>query len=166
MLKLSDYYYDRFKNEDFLFEPKKIQNFSKSVKQLYGKGYALTGNSTEFLDPIFSSGVTFATESGLLAAKLALKEIKNESVNWEKEYTEYISKGVDVFSTYVKEWYSGKLQKLFFHYNENPDVKEQICSVLAGYVWDEANPFVKKHARIVSSVAHLIDIEQKSEELN
>ncbi len=159
MLKLSDYYYDRFKDEVFLFEPKVIQNFSKSIKQLHGKGYALTGNSTEFLDPIFSSGVTFATESGLLAAKLALREIKNEKVDWDTEYTAYIGKGVDVFSTYVNEWYKGNLQKLFFHQPENPEIKKQICSVLAGYVWDETNPFVKKHDRVITSMAHLIDLE-------
>jgi len=159
MLKLSDYYYERFKDIDFLFEPHLIQNFSKSVKQLYGNGYALTGNSSEFLDPIFSSGVTFATESGLLAAKLAFKEINNTKVDWETEYAQYIKKGVDVFTSYVNEWYSGNLQKLFFHQPENPEIKKQICSVLAGYVWDETNPFVKKHNRIIHSVAHLIDLE-------
>ncbi|MFK5974189.1 MAG: NAD(P)/FAD-dependent oxidoreductase, partial [Flavobacteriaceae bacterium] len=106
MLKLSDYYYDRFKDEDFSFEPITIKNFSKSVKQLHGKGYALTGNSAEFLDPVFSSGVTFATESALLAAKLFSKELRNENVDWDKEYTQYIKAGVAVFETYVKEWYT------------------------------------------------------------
>jgi len=159
MIKLSDYYKDRFDGVDFLFEPKKIQNFSKSVKQLHGKGYVLTGNSTEFLDPVFSSGVTFATESGLLAAKLVEKELSGTTVDWDKEYTEYIAQGVEVFSTYVAEWYSGNLQKLFFHQPENKEIKKQICSVLAGYVWDNTNPFVSKHQRIVKSVAHLIDLE-------
>lgn len=156
MLKTSKYYYDRFKGLNYLFEPKIIQNYSKSVKQLYGKGYALTGNSAEFLDPVFSSGVTFATESGLLAAKLAFKELQNENVNWETEYAEYILKGVNVFSTYVKEWYTGNLQTLFFHRPENLKIKEQICAVLAGYVWDETNPFVTKHNRIIKSITHLI----------
>ncbi len=160
MLKISKYFYSRFKDVEYLFEPKVIQNFSKSVKQLYGKGYALTGNSSEFLDPIFSSGVTFATESGLLAAKLALKEINKETVDWEKEYTGYIAKGVDVFTSYVNEWYSGNLQKLFFHRPENPEIKKQICAVLAGYVWDETNPFVTKHNRIVKSIAHLLNMEE------
>ena len=159
ILKISDYYYERFKGVDFLFEPKIIQNYSKSVKQLYGKGYALTGNSAEFLDPVFSSGVTFATESGLLAAKLAYKEINNQPVDWEKEYTQYIKEGVDVFSSYVKEWYTGNLQKLFFHRPENPAIKKQICAVLAGYVWDKSNPFVTKHKKIIKTIAHMIDLE-------
>lgn len=162
MLKLSDYYYDRISQYDFLFEPRIIKDYSKAVKQIYGKGFALTGNSAEFLDPVFSSGVTFATESGLLSAKLITRELNGEKVDWEKEYEEYIMKGVEVFRTYVTEWYTGNLQKIFFHRPENPVIKEQICAVLAGYVWDETNPFVKNHNRLVKTVARIIDMENEA----
>lgn len=161
MLKKSSYYYERFKDVDFLFEPKIIQNYSKSVTQLYGKGYALTGNSAEFLDPVFSSGVTFATESGLKAAKLITKELQNERVNWEQDYAEYMKKGVSVFASYVKEWYTGNLQTIFFEGVENKDIKRQICAVLAGYVWDETNPFVKNHHRLIRTVADVIRLEKR-----
>ena len=159
MLKLSKYYYERFKDADFLFEPVTIKNYSKSVKQLFGKGYALTGNSAEFLDPVFSSGVTFATESGLLAAKLIAKELNNEAVDWQKEYADYILEGTTVFGSYVKEWYTGNLQTVFFEGNDNPEIKKQICAVLAGYVWDKTNPFVKNHNRLIGTVAHVIRLE-------
>lgn len=160
MLKLSKYYYSRFEDVDFSFDPVAIKNFSKSVKQLYGKGYVLTGNSSEFLDPVFSSGVTFATESGLMAAKVIAKDLNNEAVNWEEDYANYIKKGVDVFASYVKEWYTGNLQTLFFHRPENPEIKKQICAVLAGYVWDETNPFVKKHDRLVKNLAYVINMNE------
>ncbi|MBG6130131.1 flavin-dependent dehydrogenase [Aquimarina sp. EL_43] len=163
MLQRSDYFYERFKNVDFMFDPISIKNYSKSVKQLYGKGYVLTGNSAEFLDPVFSSGVTFATESALLAAKLVAKELQDEAVDWEEEYTGYIKGGVNVFASYVKEWYTGNLQKLFFHQPENPEIKRQICAVLAGYVWDKTNPFVTKHNRLIKTVAHMIDMETEKE---
>jgi len=159
ILKLSTYFHERFKDVGFLFEPKSIKNYSKSVKQLYGKGYALTGNSAEFLDPVFSSGVALATESALLAAKLITKEINNEGVDWEKQYSNYIKKGVDVFSSYVKEWYTGNLQALFFSRQQNPEIKKQICAVLSGYVWDETNPFVKKHNKIIQNLAHFIKLK-------
>lgn len=161
LLKLSSYYRERFEGVDFLFNPVEITNYSKSVKQLYGKGYVLTGNSAEFLDPVFSSGVTFATESAILSAKLIAKFLQNEPVDWEKDYSDYIKKGVSVFSTYVKEWYTGNLQEIFFHKPENPEIKKQICAVLAGYVWDETNPFVKNHHRLVKSLAHVIKMEQQ-----
>lgn len=155
----SDYYVKRFGDVDFLFNPVKLKNYSCAVKQLYGPGYALTGNAAEFLDPVFSSGMAFATESGMLAAKLAKREVDGEQVDWEKEYSEYILFGVDVFKTYVTEWYTGNLQKLFFHQPENPDIKQKICAVLAGYVWNKENPFVTKHKHVVKNLASLIDAE-------
>jgi len=160
MLKETDYYRGRFDDYSFKFQPVKFTNISKNVKYLHGNGFALTGNSAEFLDPVFSSGVAFATESGLLAAKLALREINGENIDWENEYSKYIKKGVEVFSTYVKEWYTGKLQDIFFHSHPSPQIKMQICAVLAGYVWDTKNPFVRNHARILDNVHKLIQDEK------
>ncbi|NIK90723.1 NAD(P)/FAD-dependent oxidoreductase [Mangrovimonas sp. CR14] len=164
MLKLTEYYHSRFEGLEFEFEPVCIRNYSKAVKKFYGKGFVLTGNSAEFLDPVFSSGVTFATESALQSSKLISKELNGETVDWEKDYADYIKYGVNVFATYVKEWYTGNLQTLFFHRPENLEVKKQICAVLAGYVWDETNPFVKKHDRIVANLAHVIDMQKEMSE--
>lgn len=160
-ISLSDFYRKRFEHNSFLFKPVFLKNYSCSVSKLYGKGFVLTGNSSSFLDPVFSSGVAFATESGILAAKLITRQLNGEHVDWEKEYAEYIEKGVEVFSTYVKEWYTGNLQKIFFHEPANLDVKRKICAVLAGYVWNEENPFVRKHHRVLSNMAYTIDLENE-----
>lgn len=156
IIRQSDYYRERFDGLEFLFEPKKIVAYSSAVKKLYGPGFALTGNSAEFLDPVFSSGVCFASESGALSAKLIARQLNGENVDWEKEYEEYIMDGVSVFRSYVKTWYSGELQKLFFHPEVNEDIRRKICSVLAGYVWDKENPFVAKHDRAVQALAHIL----------
>lgn len=154
IIQQSDYYKERFDGLDFLFDPKKIVSYSAAVKKLYGPGFALTGNSAEFLDPVFSSGVCFATESGATSARLAARQLSGETVDWEKEYEEYIMYGVNVFRSYVRTWYTGELQKLFFHTPENPEVKRKVCSILAGYVWDKSNNFVAKHDRAVPAVAY------------
>jgi len=160
-IQLSDFYVKRFGGAEFLFAPVKLENYSRSVKRMYGDGFALTGNSSEFLDPVFSSGVCFATESGILAAKLYLKEKNGQNVDWETEFTGYMRRGIGVFTTYVKEWYTGNLQTLFFHQPENPEVKQKICAVLAGYVWDETNPFVKKHDNVIKNMAYMINQEKE-----
>lgn len=152
----SDYYKERFEGLEFMFEPKKIVSYSAAVKKLYGPGFSLTGNSAEFLDPVFSSGVCFATESAALSARLAIKQLKGENVDWEEEYENYIMYGVNVFRSYVKTWYTGELQRLFFHPEVNEDVRRKLCSVLAGYVWDKENPFVSKHDRAVQAIAHVL----------
>jgi flavin-dependent dehydrogenase len=126
------------------------------VKQHFGKGYVLTGNSAEFIDPIFSSGVTFATESGALAAELVARELSGEWVDWQREYTDYIQRGVEVFKSFITHWYDGSLQKIFISDRENNNVREQICSVLAGYVWDLDNPMVTKHKRAIAALANIL----------
>lgn len=152
----------RFSSADLLFEPRTIVNYAVSVKQLHGEGYVLCGNSTEFLDPIFSSGVTLAISSGYKAASLVVKQLNGEDVNWEKDYSDVLKRGIDVFRSYVLGWYDGTLGKIFFAPDSNPDFKKQICSVLAGYVWDDSNPFVKKHKTLLKTLAKIIEFQGKS----
>lgn len=164
LMELSGHYAKRFKRIPYEFEPVMIKNVAKSVSTMWGNGFALTGNSAEFLDPVFSSGVTFATESGLMAAKLIAKELKGDKVNWQTDYENYMKAGINVFATYVKEWYTGNLQKIFSHADDNPEIKSQICAVLAGYVWDIENPFVAKHDRLVKALARVIELQSDSKE--
>ena len=147
---------DRFNDIEFSFEPKYVKGYSIGVKKLFGEGFVLTGNSTEFLDPIFSSGVTFAIESGYQAAKLVVKHINGEVVDWENSYSKYISQGVETFRSYVNAWYNNTLQTIFFVENENIKIKKQICSVLAGYVWDKKNPYVRNHKNAITTLSRFI----------
>jgi len=164
LLPKMPYYRKRFAEAPIIFEPKTITAYSKSIQQLWGPGFALTGNSAEFLDPVFSSGVAFATESGALAARLVSRQLAGEAVDWERDFSAHIRHGVDVFRTYVNAWYDGSLQDIFFALNINPDIKRQICSVLAGYVWDHNNPFVSKHHRILKALGEVVRIEAKKRE--
>jgi len=149
---------DRYRETDFLFEPKTILGYSIAVKQLHGEGFVLCGNSTEFVDPIFSSGVTLAIISGYHAADLVVQHLDGNEVNWDKDYTEFVQQGVDVFKSYVEAWYRGDLHTIFFTKDGKEEFKRQICSVLAGYVWDNGNPFVKKHASILPTLAKVIEM--------
>lgn len=149
---------DIFKEVEFQYTPKVLRGYSVGVKQLFGDGYILSGNSTEFLDPVFSSGVMLATETGLLASKLVAKHLKGESVDFQLEYADVVAHGVAVFRSYVDAWYDGTLHTIFFTKEIREDMKNQICSVLAGYVWDMKNPFVKKHNRALKSLAKVIEM--------
>lgn len=151
----------RFKESKLKFEPKNILGYSIGVKQMFGEGFVLSGNSTEFLDPIFSSGVTFATASGLLSAKMTHKHLQGEHVDWKTDYEDVIQKGIDVFRSYVSGWYNGDFQTIVFAKEIDLDFKNQICSVLAGYVWDQSNPFVKKHDTILGTLAKVIRMKER-----
>jgi flavin-dependent dehydrogenase len=161
MLDSEPYTKERFKDVPFVFEPRKLEAWSATTDKFYGEGFVLTGNVTEFLDPIFSSGVTLATVSAQTAAKLVIRKLKGEAVDWEKEYMQPTMQGVNVFRSYVMAWYEGTLDTIFFSRNPDPLIKQQICSVLAGYVWDESNPYVKSHEDALKRLARLIELTDK-----
>ncbi len=126
-----------------------IMGYSANVKSLYGKGYALLGNAGEFLDPVFSSGVTIAMKSASLAAAVLDRQFKGEAVDWQTDYAIPLQRGVNTFRVFVDAWYDGRFQDAIFHQKQQPEIKAMICSILAGYAWDEANPYVKNaHSRL------------------
>jgi len=150
----------RFTGVTPIFEPRTILGYSVGIKKMHDTGYVLAGNTTEFLDPIFSSGVTLATATGLIAAKLTAKQLLGETVDWQKEYDDVVMHGVEVFRSYVNGWYDGTLQSIIFAPQIKDEFKQQICSVLAGYVWDDTNSFIKKHKTILKTLSKVIRLNE------
>jgi flavin-dependent dehydrogenase len=156
MIADEPYLKERFKNIEFLFEPRVLESWSSTTDRFYGDGFVLTGNVTEFLDPVFSSGVTLATVSSQIAGKLVVEKLNGRTIDWENEYMKIMMQGVDTFRSYVMAWYEGTLDTIFFANNQDPLIKSQICSVLAGYVWDLENPYVKNHKTWLHRLASII----------
>lgn len=118
-----------------------IVGYAANVKTLHGPGFALLGNAAEFLDPVFSSGVTIALHSAKLAAAVLDRQFRGETVNWEQDFAEPLMFGIETFRTFVSGWYDGTLQDVIFYPNKTPAIHRMICSVLAGYAWDPDNPY-------------------------
>lgn len=121
-----------------------ISSYSKDVKTLFGERFLLLGNASEFLDPVFSSGVSIAMYSAKLAASLAPRILRGEKLDLNELYTKPLMLGINTFRTYVEGWYDGSFQRVIYTKNENNDIKRQICSILAGYAWDTNNIYVRK----------------------
>lgn len=132
-----------------------IGGYAANVKALHGKGFALLGNAAEFLDPVFSSGVTIAMRSASMAAGVLHRQLQGESVDWESEFAAPLKKGVDTFRAYVEGWYEGSFQDVIFYPNSTDDIRRMICSILAGYAWDERNPFVAEPKRRLRMLAEI-----------
>ncbi|MFP2899739.1 NAD(P)/FAD-dependent oxidoreductase [Corallococcus sp. 4LFB] len=126
---------------------RKLTGYAANVKSLWGPGFALLGNAGEFLDPVFSSGVTIAFKSASLASACIAREFAGEKVDWENDYAKPLKAGVDTFRTFVESWYEGGFQNIIFHPNPSPDVRRMISAILAGYAWDKNNPYVADSKR-------------------
>jgi flavin-dependent dehydrogenase len=166
LIAAEPYLKERFNHVEFVFEPKVLESWSSTTNKFFGDGFVLTGNVTEFLDPVFSSGVTLATVSSQIAGKLVVEKLNGRMIDWENEYMKTMMQGVDTFRSYVMAWYDGTLDKIFFADNQDAQIKSQICSVLAGYVWDISNPYVKNHKtglqRLVSMIGYRDHLNSKS----
>jgi flavin-dependent dehydrogenase len=132
-----------------------IGGYSANVKTLHGPGFALLGNAAEFLDPVFSSGVTIAMRSASMAAGVLHRQLQGESVNWQTEFAEPLKRGVDTFRCYVEGWYAGTFQDVIFYQGGTADIRRMISSILAGYAWDERNPFVSEPKRRLRMISDL-----------
>jgi len=139
---------------DFPF--RSIQGYSANVKSLHGKHFALLGNAAEFLDPVFSSGVTIALHSAKLAADLLAKQLEGGAVDWDAEFAKPLMIGVNAFRTYVDGWYDFRFQNVVYAPNRSPEISRMISSILAGYAWDTENPFVAKSEQRLSTLAALV----------
>jgi len=139
-----------------------IGGYSASVTRLHGPGYALLGNAAEFLDPVFSSGVTIALRSSKLATDALHRQLNGEIVDWQADFADPLMVGVETFRAYVQGWYSGEFQDVVFYKNAQPEIRRMISSILAGYAWDTNNPFVaspQRRLRMLSELCRSADAQ-------
>ena len=133
--------YELLQNAQTVRPVGELVGYAATVTSLHGPHYALLGNAAEFLDPVFSSGVTIAIKSASLAAEVLDRQLRGESVDWEREFADELNYGVETFRSFVAGWYDGSLQDVIFFPRQQANIRRMICSVLAGYVWDRANPY-------------------------
>ncbi len=141
------------RNVQFDTPHRSLVGYSADVKLLAQRNFALLGNAGEFLDPVFSSGVTIALKSSSLAVPLVDRVLQGQSVDWLEEYEKPLRKGISVFRAYVEAWYQGDFQEVVFSTQQNDKIRRTIASLLAGYAWDETNPIYKNARQRLATLA-------------
>ncbi len=150
-------------NAKYNYPANEITGYSADVKSLWGERFALLGNAGEFLDPVFSSGVTIAMRSASLAACVLDKQLNGEKVDWHEDYAAPLMQGVDTFRVFVDAWYDGRFQDILFYGSKNESIRNMISSILAGYAWDTKNPFVAQSERRMNALVGMCRMQAESE---
>jgi flavin-dependent dehydrogenase len=154
---------DLLANADVVRPAGAIAGYASNVKRLSGPGFALLGNAAEFLDPVFSSGVTIALKSAILAGRILDRKFRGQHVDWTEEFEQPLRIGIETFRAFVEGWYDGSLQELIFSQPKRENVvRRKIVSVLAGYAWDTDNPFVRHPKRYLNAVSDLVAMPNMS----
>lgn len=138
------------RNSEVVRPANQIGGYACSVRSLVGPSYALLGNAAEFLDPVFSSGVTIAMKSAVLATDLIERMFNGETVDWDRDFVKELYVGIETFRACVEAWYSGRLQRIIFNRPEKlNDATRMLTAVLAGYAWDRQNAIVREPKRFL-----------------
>jgi hypothetical protein len=90
-----------------------------------------------------------------MAADVLDKQLRGAAVDWQSQFEAPLRRGVDTFRAYVRAWYDGRFQDIMFAKTQPPEIRRMICSILAGYAWDQRNPFVAEPERRLDMVAKL-----------
>jgi len=90
--------------------------------------------------------------SASLAVTALDRQFRGESVDWQRDYAEPLKQGVDTFRVFVEAWYDGRFQDIIFYEKQSAAIRAMISSILAGYAWDAANPFVKHPQRRIDTL--------------
>ena len=115
------------------------KDFSFSSRAYAGDRWLLAGDAGSFLDPVFSTGVAIALESGVeaaqaVAAGLAAGDLSARRFEWfaRRQRLRYLS-----FRRFVLGFYTPEFRDLFFSEDPPPHLFRALVSVFAGY-WQPA----------------------------
>ncbi|MFB9067299.1 NAD(P)/FAD-dependent oxidoreductase [Pseudofulvimonas gallinarii] len=143
-------------------------NYSYQCTATCGRHWIMAGDAYAFLDPIFSSGVHLAMDSGARAAKLVdtvLREPGRESA-LQRAYARRVNRGLRTFAWFVYRFNSNTLRQLFAHDSPPWDLDRGVISLLAGDVYDGGRVRRKLHLfKMVFAVAGLMNLPRHVRDL-
>lgn len=84
-------------------------NYQWKSEQFYGKGWALVGDSAGFVDPVFSTGLYLAMQSGVNLAKAIETGTQKAFQKYQEEHRRELASWQSIINT----WYDGRLFTLF-----------------------------------------------------
>ncbi len=128
---------ERLKDAEITGPATATGNYSYSSDRMTGDGYLMVGDAWAFVDPVFSSGVYLAMNSGTLGAEVVDAVLKDPSRAPElyREFDRTIRRGVKTFSWLIYRMTSPVIRKLFMAPRNVWGVQSAVVSLLAGDVF-------------------------------
>jgi flavin-dependent dehydrogenase len=128
-------------------------DYSYSMSEFAGNGYAMIGDAARFVDPIFSSGVSVACYSAKFAAERIVEAFKANDFSEAmiKPYEVKLRRGVDIWYEFIRMYY--KLLPLFTYFIESKTHRMEVLRLLQGEVYDRGEaPVLEAMRRFIEQV--------------
>jgi flavin-dependent dehydrogenase len=146
---------ERLKNAKLINEVEATGNFSYVSERNHGPNYVLLGDAYAFIDPVFSSGVLLAMNSGFLAADAidaSLKQPEQTAVAMQ-EFDRLMKHGPKEFSWFIYRITNPTMRNMFMHPGNVMRVKEALLSLLAGDIFGTTP--IWKSIRILKGIYYI-----------
>ncbi len=113
------------------------KDFSYGAKRYAGDRWLLAGDAGSFLDPVFSTGVAIALESGVEAGRAICDAVTRDRFKVERfhSFNRRQRNRYKAFRRFVVGFYSRNFRDLFFQPDPPKPLFNAIVRLLAGY-WD------------------------------
>ncbi len=110
------------------------RDFSYEAKQYAGDRWLLVGDAGSFLDPVFSTGVSIAMESGLEAAQAIDGALASGNLSRSafRAFEKRQRRRFEVYRRFVLAFYTPEFRDLFFQAGPPPTLFRAVVTVLAG----------------------------------
>lgn len=115
-------------------------NFSYRRETMSGDGYLMVGDAFAFIDPVFSSGVHLALNSGTIGAGVVdayLRGSPDYPVRL-KQFERLVRRGINTFSWFIHRFNQPAFQALFVSTRRPPKIERAVLSLLAGDVFAQS----------------------------
>ena len=112
-------------------------NFSYRATRMTGDGYLMVGDAYAFIDPVFSSGVFLAMNSGELGAGVVDEALRNGDVSARslRRYERTVKHGLKTFSWFIYRITTPALREMFMSPTHSFKLEEAILSLLAADIF-------------------------------
>ena len=137
---------------------KVTSDYTYRCKHCAADGVVLVGDAFQFLDPVFSSGVFIALQSGVMAAEAvnAALDAHDYSAGRFTEYGEKLNRGIEAMRRLVYAFYDPNFNfgALFRKY---PHLHRDLTDCLIGNLWKDFDPLfdaVAEFAQVPPKLEH------------
>jgi len=128
---------ERLRDAELVSEVEATGNYSYSCDRTYGSNFLLTGDAFAFIDPVFSSGVMLAMNSGMAAAETAhiCRTDPKQRARALQRFDRLVRHGPKQFSWFIYRVTNPTMRELFLGPRNILRMEEALLSVLAGDVF-------------------------------
>ena len=126
----------RIQSAEQLFSAKATKDFSYRSSQTAGDGWVLVGDALGFLDPVYSSGILLAFQSGEMAADCIIDAWQNKDFSAQRlsAFQDKFWQSMDAFRKLVYAFYNKEFSFARF-LKKYPQCKQGVTDILSGNVF-------------------------------